>query len=291
MAVDVNKYKDQAANAPSAGINAGGSGVSASEPSVFWGSRPVGSTRDHPVATKMGGSSKFNTDDHRATPGGVGGFAPTPGVDNSTHKSLSEAQGEFYRWSDSERNKWGDYLLSLGLIDEGDERNYVALKGAWDDVIGEAANFTAAGKRITPWQVAALVAGGSAQGGGKAKGFTGSKSQTSLSVDLTDPETAKALVNNVLSKQLGRAATPEEMESFRNSLSAAERANPTSTTSTTQYANGDATAQSSTTTGGLSGAGKEQVLQDQAMLKPEYGAYQAATTYFQALASAMGSPV
>lgn len=197
-----------------------------------------------------------------------------------------------------EYDRWGDKLVELGLIDEGDNRNFAVLDDWWQQVIDYTAKFTAVGKRLTPWQVVELMAatgasgsGGSGGSGGGDGAFTGRRTATSTSVDLTDPATAKALVNRTLSQILGRNANDDEVAAFRSAINSAEQASPTVTNTTTEYADGVATSQSSTTSGGLTDAGRQQMVMDDAMQKPEYGAYQAASTYFNAMTQAIQSPV
>lgn len=274
----IDDFLDRAGAASAAGTNAQSANV---EPRVFWSEGPTVSTPNQRMVRP--GQIALS----EMAPGGV--------VRRDDYKSLSEAQGEFYRWSEDDRRKWGQHLLALGLIDDGDESNWQTLKEMWFDVVSEAANLTTAGKRVDPWKAAELIAGsdrpGGAGGGASARGFTGSRSQTSRSVDLTDPATAKALVNDVLSRQLGRAATDAEVEEFRNVLNTAERANPTVTSSTTTYQDGNAVSQSSTTSGGLGASGAQQVVEDAVSELPERQSYQAASLYFNALLGSLGTPV
>lgn len=229
---------------------------------------------------------------------------PTRGRDDV--RGLSAAQGEFYKWDDAQRRKWSDHLVRIGYIDPEDAGDYTTLLKAWQEVIGEAANFTGAGKKIDPWKVAELIAGadndGGGAGGGKTRagrerGFTGTRTATSSDsrVDLTDPQTAKALVNATLSKFLGRNASDEEIGVFASSLNDAERANPiTATTTTTDtFDDGVQTASNSSTqtAGGLSATGKQQLMEDRSLSMPEYGAYQAASTYYSILQQAIQSAV
>lgn len=217
-------------------------------------------------------------------------------------RGLSSAQAEFYKWDDAQRRKWSDHLVRIGYIDPEDAGDYTTLLKAWQEVIGEAANFTGAGKKIDPWKVAELIAGadndGGGAGGGKTRagrerGFTGTRTATSSDsrVDLTDPQTAKALVNATLSKFLGRNASDEEIGVFASSLNDAERANPiTATTTTTDtFDDGVQTASNSSTqtAGGLSATGKQQLMEDRSLSMPEYGAYQAASTYYNILQQAI----
>ncbi len=226
-----------------------------------------------------------------------GQFWVVPGSSDIT-KTLSEAQLEFYRWSKDDQSEWGDFLLNLGLIEKDEARDYEVLKNAWMVVLDEATGFTAAGKKLTPWDVARWMSNQNAQNGSKfrlgrggGRSFTGTKSRTDTSIDLSDPATAKAIVNNVLSQALGRAANDDELRKFTATLNAAERANPTRTTTTFNIVDDEVTSSSSTTTGGLTGAGKEQVLLDQAMQAPDYGAYQAARMVLSWLGQAIDAPV
>ncbi|NTW41310.1 MAG: hypothetical protein HGA44_15790 [Cellulomonadaceae bacterium] len=269
---------DEALSGIEGSSSTGSSYAASDEPWVYYGERTI----------KIGGSARP----------GVGIWRPDapvgqlPGRGGSTRKetqkkSLSEALSEFYSWTDEERFKWGDYLVSLGLLDAESAHDFTTLKEAWTESVQEAANYYTLGKRkVTPWETAKILA--SESKAAKAKG-PHSEVTTGTSVDLTNPTEAKALVNDALARALGRAATREELDTFRGVLNAAEKANPVTTTQTTNYdAEGDATSGSSTSTGGVD---RNQVLLDQAMKKPEYGAYQAATTYMSALLSAVQSPV
>lgn len=105
---------------------------------------------------------------------------------------------------------------------------------------------------------------------------------------LTDPEEASQLLEDVLTERLGRAPTEAESAAFLAALNAKQRQNPTSTTTT--YTKDPASGQyntSSTTTGGVN----EDAFADQwgdTHNEAEAGAYQMATTYFDALLGALG---
>lgn len=199
----------------------------------------------------------------------------------------SEAEMEFYRWSDSERSEWGQYLVGLGVLSSEQADDFTTLYKAWQESVKESANFAIAGKVVTPREAAEMLAAGARASGP----FSGTKTQTSTNVDLTDPTTARALVNQVLTNQLGRAATDDEIDRFTQILNTAERANPTLTTTTGTYEQGDLVSQSSTTQGGLTAAARQELVSDKVTATPEYGAYQAATTYFNTLLQGIGAVV
>lgn len=228
----------------------------------------------------------------------------SPGAQTSTFVQRddtlteSEALAQFYGWVGTPKmDQWGDHLVRAGVIDPEDARDYGTLAKWWETAVKEAGAATGAKRDIDPWKMVEFMgsASGASGSGGRSKAtqpkFTGAKTQTDKSVDLTDPATAQAMVHDILSAQLGRRARPEEVSAFTAVLNNAERANPVTTTSTTNYVEDEAVSQSSTSSGGLSAAGGQELLTQQAMAKPEYGAYQAATTYFNVLQQAIGAPV
>src|SRR5665647_2202324 len=212
-------------------------------------------------------------------------------------RTVAEVRGLVLAWHGTDKfTQWGKKLLDLGLIDAGDETSVEILDAVWQDAVDLAARFLSSGKKVTPWKAAELMAQSGDGGGGSRYGssggaFTGNRSSTSTSVDLTDPATAKAITNDSLSQALGRAARPEELSQFLQVINSAERANPTVTTSNTRYDKDRPVAESSTTSGGLTSAARSQMVTDQAQGMPEYGAYQAATVYFNSLVDALDSPV
>lgn len=219
------------------------------------------------------------------------GLGNTRVAGDSKFITRDEAYQKVWDWYGTpEFDKWGDYLVELGVIDEGDKGNPNVLAPFWQEAVDASANLTSAGKKVKPWDAARLLAGQSAQKS-TASSKAGTWTSSSKSVNLTDPATAKALVNDVLTRQLGRAATQEEIAAFTSVLHSAQNANPTITTQTGTSDEMGNTTQSTSTSGGLDAAGAQQVLQDRAMQLPDYGAHQAATTYANAFFSAINSPV
>jgi hypothetical protein len=112
--------------------------------------------------------------------------------------------------------------------------------------------------------------GGSSGGGGGGGGTGGTSTSSQTQINLTDPYTARNLINQTLSQSLGRLATSAEMKQFTAALNAAERANPqTSFTSGSQDGAGNST--SSSVTGG--GVDRNQVILDQVRTGAEYKAF------------------
>lgn len=165
-------------------------------------------------------------------------------------------------------------------------------------------------------------------------GLTQKQLNVSTSVDYTDPNVARYVLNVAENTLLGRQATPEESKAFYAKLTADEKANPRVAQSVfTPDPNNPAavasaagnpavsidsngnpvdaagnivtpnsapaaqvnqqTGSTSTTTVNQSdmlNQGREQEAQDFAKSQPDYGAYQAATTYMNAFMQAIGGP-
>lgn len=116
-----------------------------------------------------------------------------------------------------------------------------------------------------------------------------SKTVTEKHVDLSSPEDVRAIATQALRELLGRAPTADELAQFRSSINAQEKANPTVTTTTQtltpDLASGtvDVTESSSTTSGGFSDAARAAVVADPTKKTKEFGKYQSATTYWDAM--------
>lgn len=119
--------------------------------------------------------------------------------------------------------------------------------------------------------------------------------RTDEQVQLTDPETARALITRMLTDQLGRAPDESEIRDFTAALNAHERANPTVTTTVEEYAydvdSGAVQLQDRdvTTEGGAGAptAFAENMIGEEH--EPERDAYTAGTQYFNVMEALTGS--
>lgn len=219
----------------------------------------------------------------------------------------TEVQESFYDWSDEQMQQWAVYCVSLGLLSEEKASDPEALYGAWKDAVGHAATFTAKGRKVDPYQAAAWMAstdnwgrtangqargiiGSGGEGGGPETLFTGKKTRTVRTINLTDPATARAMVNSQLTNMLGRRASDEEVDEFIGTLNRFERDNPSVQRTTDTYKNGELVDTANKSSGGVSDSQVNEMIEEDAMALPEYGAFQAASTYYDAFRSAIGAP-
>lgn len=120
--------------------------------------------------------------------------------------------------------------------------------------------------------------------------------RTDTAVDYMNPADAKALTRSMLQQELGRDPTQGEYEDFLSAIMAAERENPTTQTTTTKYEldpNNQLGIASQRTVqhGGMTSAGYDQLLREQAQSQPGWAEWQAMGTYAPALFAALGSTV
>lgn len=232
------------------------------QPQVYWGQKPGGydAARD---ALRQGLNSRG---DHT--------------------RSVDESAIAFYTdFTDSERKSWADRMYKSGFIN--DPNNIEAAFDAWKGAVSRASDmYMLAGKKVTPWQAMDLMEG--INGGAGRKPVT--RTSTSTSTDVPAVEDANAMVDAVFRNAFGRAPNDAELSRYRSMLIRKARSHPRTTTTTqTTDLQGNVTS-NSTSRGGYSETAMQYDALQRAQADPEFGAYQAATTYFNALIGALDAP-
>lgn len=220
-------------------------------------------------------------------------------------------------------------LVGAGLITPEQAAQVSNIEKVWVDTLETAAKFYSNGRRLTPWDVLDLQKKeyGKSQGGvpkgysavtgnmlpgwttgadgnpvhapygldpetGKPKGRYQTSSSQSASVnDLTDGD-AWAIMQNAASQALGRDVSHEEIREFAYKANqiAAENPDEVRTTQTVDGRTGDSSSYTERSSG-FNQNDAQKMAQEELEATPEAGAYQAATTYFNAMLGALDSPV
>jgi hypothetical protein len=198
-------------------------------------------------------------------------------------KSVTDMSNEYYKWSDDQRQQ---FRSKLALIDKGAlTAPDSTIAQAWGDYVQQSANYLAGGMTVTPLDILAKDISAKS---GPAASLAGTKTQTTSDTSLTSRVDANAIFKSAAQSLLGRAPTADESAQFASLLNSQESANPTQATiTTTTDSLGNTTNTSRNTTGGVSSAAAQLLAQQEAEKNPEYGAYQAATTYMGALVNAV----
>jgi len=171
---------------------------------------------------------------------------------------------------------------------------YADMRKGWDAALDMSASYKAAyGQDVSVFDTFAARAKanssngmtmGGVLGGGGAGGVS---SSISKSVQLTDPTTARGLIDNALSSYLGRKANTKEQQAFFKALNVQEQRNPT-ITSTTSVSGKGSSSSSSTTTGGFS---PSTFAQEWAAGQEGSGEFQAATSLLDTFIKSIGAKV
>jgi len=193
----------------------------------------------------------------------------------------SDAEAKIFA-SDGYREQVAKQMIAAGLLDPTQINDLGAIQAAWHKVVGQAASFYNAGNPRTPEEVIALI-----NMQRKHAAATYPRTVTSDATQAQDfGTTAPTDIRRALQATLGRDPTPSEMQTYQAGLNAAAQANPQQSHSVqTQDANGN-TVTNTTNSGGID---PTEVLGQMAQTDPDYGAYQASTTYMNALKQAVGA--
>lgn len=277
-------------------------------PGWSWDNKPVVTTPAQSGGAKTGGM----TPSQKA----VWFMRPTPlGVNTSTPAGIAQASDP----SNPNANTWYDkadvegQFASLPYVDqllfEATAKSISSRKtgsGLFTDMVNKSAYMSTSGRKVTPSQLmyevaaqrgvlnedgtfdmaAARKAGGGGGGGGGGAKY-GTTTDTAKSVNQTDPDTAKNLVNTALSTYLGKEASPEELSKFISNLHQHEAANPSVTSRTTTTSPGG----SSSSQDSVGGSNAQQYAQDWARAQEGSAEFQAAGSYFDEFIKAIQNPM
>lgn len=244
---------------------------------------------------------------HRA----LGITTPTKGHDTGrlgggiTYDAAQNLPGQWYANDQNFYKQFITKAIMYKLPGASPDMGLPEAGAAWDNLLQTAIQLTkSTGRNWTPWEVMESynhkpgTLGTHRSGdwiidnatGEKVK-YVGPKSRTTTqtSVDLTDPETAQALITQSLTQLLGRAPSDGELAQFKGTISGYEKSHPSVATTTEQYdSQGNVVATNTTRSGGVTDAARQQLLQSKVQDTPEYAKYQAGTTYFNALLQLIG---
>jgi hypothetical protein len=166
----------------------------------------------------------------------------------------------------------------------------------WNKVIGIVSQVNKADptQRLTVWQVLEQQQQsgqrpGSGGGGGGRGGHGSSSTSTSTSYSFTGKQEAGAVLDSAWEQLLGQGATEQQKADFLKQLHAEQAANPTSVTQR-QSISANGQSQSSSVSSHTTSVSPQADAITMAQNQPDYGAYQSATTYMDAMLSALSGP-
>ncbi|HET6917290.1 MAG TPA: hypothetical protein VFH56_14445 [Acidimicrobiales bacterium] len=245
----------------------------------------------HNKAT-VGNDTQSPIPDAQAHDENMAHFAPPPGTPKteSSDKTITTAQAMSlpYVWSDEKVREAMKKMRQAGL----DVTSFHDMELEWRALVDRASkmyDLSQGQNKVTPWDVLELQKREAKAAGNFVNFQNGSETTTSRSVsDITQGESWRAL-QSTLSTLLGRDPTSQELRDYTYRMNQLAAQNPTLTTTVHHYVAGREKSQDSNTTGGFGADDLAQNAYQQAQDNPDYGAFQSATTYFNAAVSALGA--
>ena len=204
----------------------------------------------------------------------------------SKDKSMDINSAASMLWDPVQGKQIMQRLYKLGLIDS--PTDITNAEGAWNNALLMAGKFyTIGGNKVTPWQVLDMFAG-TANAAKAKQNQPYTHTGTSTEAHKYTAEDLKGYATKAFQDYLGRDPSAKEQSAVAAAMQRYAAANPTVTHETVHGDGKGNETKNSTVTGGVSDVGAAQVIRDQAQADPEYGAYQAATTYMGALEALIG---
>lgn len=226
---------------------------------------------DNPVAGQVFWGSNYTMN-----PGGPSNYEPV-------YIAAQDAANNWYDWSDNERAAFTKRLYDMKLV--SDPHDYNSAKTIWFQAVAEAANFHGVnGKNVTPWDAVSMMGDPNARNKSDSPYANADITRTEKSTQEIDADTAHSIVRDIYQKGIGRDPTGNELARYTGLITGYAKAHPTNTTTNEKY-NGKGILVSTTSnqSGGMTSQGMGDALQQNMKTDPEYGAYQAATTYYNAM--------
>lgn len=204
-------------------------------------------------------------------------------------QSITRARNLPYLWDEDEVDAAMKRMQDAGM----DVTSFESLTAKWNALVDRASTtymLSEGEKKLTPWDVLDLIQreDESANGGVDPENFTHTSTNKSIQ-DISEGEAWATLQSN-LSRMLGRDPSDQEVRDFTHRMNGLAARNPAISRTISTYKDGRLT--NSTTRevdSGFTADDMAMTSYEDAQADPEYGAFQAASTYFQATQQALGA--
>lgn len=204
-------------------------------------------------------------------------------------QTIDRALNQPYLWDDEELDDAMKRMQDAGY----DVKSFDDVNDVWQGLVDRAAKtytFSKGEKKVTPWDVLDLIKreDESANGGEDDENFTHVSTSKTVQ-DISEGEAWATLQSN-LSRMLGRDPSDQEVRDFTHRMGQLAARNPAISKTISTYKDGRLT--NSTTREVDSGFTADDMMKnayDTAQADPEYGAFAAASTYYNAAVSALGA--
>lgn len=207
-------------------------------------------------------------------------------------RTVSAVVNEPFLWDE---NEVADAIKKFQKAGVTSVVDFDSLQKAWSGLAQRAGamySLSSGQKKVTPWDVLDLykseVAKAGTGGAGGSGGFTGTHTQTQKTVTEIREADAWSALRQTTSQLLGHDPDDQEVRDFAYRMNSLAAANPSISTTTGNYQDGQLTNSSTKTKPGFGSADVARNAYDDAQEDPDYAEYQSSTTYFNAALAALG---
>jgi hypothetical protein len=204
-------------------------------------------------------------------------------LDEGALFTVSQANAAIWDWDKKQMDDFND------LVEDGTgsrPKTFEQSKQAWERMVGYAGSYSSdSGTPTSPFKIADMIAERSRNMGSPGSGGAGGGPSTTVykdeTVNLTNPSTARGVLDSALGKYLGRMPSPKEYKSFVGALTMAEDASPNTSERVTRNSGGtNQTITNKGKTGG--GVDRNQFATEFAKSDEDFAETQLSTTGVQA---------
>lgn len=223
--------------------------------------------------------------------GSMSGFVPWSFANGvPSYIPTTAAKNSYWTMSEEDKNK---LVVTMNKAYPGGWKQSDLIAGWNRAVDSSSAMMTAEGNVVHPVQMFENLIpnmaynGLSASGSTSGSGSGGTSYAIQKSVNLTDPSTARGLIDTALNNHLGRKANAKEQAAFLKALNVQQEASPSITEQTTT-SSGKSSSTTSQTTGGFNAS---TFANEYAAGQEGAGEFQAATSLLDSFIGALGAKV
>ena len=212
-------------------------------------------------------------------------------VKEDTTATATQVKNQPYLWDEQEVTEALKKFRRAGVPVE----TFDDLVQAWGSMVDRAAytySLSEGAKKITPWDVLDMYKSEAKAAGSYIdyqEKMNGTQTSTTRSVAEISEGQAFTVLQDNLSRLLGRDPSDDEVKDYLHRMNSLAAANPSITRTVQKFKNGEVVSTTNTTSGGFDAADMQMAAYEQAQGDDEYAETQAATTYFNALQSALGA--
>lgn len=202
--------------------------------------------------------------------------------------TITQAMNLPFTWDEQEVLDAMERMRASGI----NVQTFDDLSSVWKSLVERASMsyaMSAGRNQVTPWDVLDLYKSEAKAAGAFTNYQHGRQVTTTRSVaDITDGQ-AWTVLQETLSRMLGRDPTDQELRDYTYKMNQMAAANPTITKTIQKYRGGKVADTIQKTNAGFTSADMAMAAYEDAQSDPGYAEYQAATTYFNAAMSALGA--